>query len=85
MDVFVLMVVKFLDLLVLVIIVDALASWFGNAGQVVRRYTGMVTQQLYRPIHMIYRPVFGGLDLTPLVVLLILNMMSGLLVKAMTG
>jgi uncharacterized protein YggT (Ycf19 family) len=82
-EVFVLLVIKFLDALVMVIIVDALLSWFQGPEAFPRRYTGMLTSQLYRPIHMVVRPVIGGMDLTPIVVIVILNLLGQGLVKAL--
>ena len=83
MDLFVRLVIGLLDALILVIIIDALLSWFQSPAAFPRRLTMRVTQQLYAPIHMVVRPVIGGFDLSPLVVILVLNLLRGALVGAL--
>ncbi len=83
MDLFVKLVIGFLDALVMLVIVDALLSWFQSPNAFPRRFTMMVTRQLYSPIHMVVRPVIAGFDLSPIVVIIVLNLLSGALYAAL--
>ncbi len=83
MDLFVRLVIGLLDGLVFLIIIDALLSWFQAPTAFPRRLTTQVTQQLYAPIHMVGRPVVGGFDLSPIVVIVILNLLKGALIGAL--
>ena len=79
---FVAIVAKTLQLLSWICIADALLSWFQGPDQVPRKFTQVVTEPLYAPIQRFARPVFGGIDWTPLLVIFALNGLARLLYSA---
>lgn len=68
------------------IIIDAVLSWVMPPDRFPRSLTGQLTDPLYAPIRAILKPEkTGGLDLSPLLVLLILFAMENLLHRAAGG
>jgi uncharacterized protein YggT (Ycf19 family) len=76
-------VAGFLRVLAWLCIIDALLSWVQGPDQVPRKYTQIITEPLYAPIHAFARPVVGGMDLTPLIVMMALSALSRLLYGAL--
>ncbi|MGH2619936.1 MAG: YggT family protein [Anaerolineales bacterium] len=66
-------------LLWLVVLADVLVSWVMSPYHEVRRFLDSVVQPLLDPIRRLVPPV-GGLDLSPLVLLLALDLVRRLLV-----
>jgi YggT family protein len=60
-----------LEMLSYLIIGDAILSWIQpNPDRFPRKITSLLTEPLYKPIHMLINPQkTGGLDLAPLIVL----------------
>ncbi len=56
------------DILTILIIVDSILSWVLSPYHPIREALGRVLQPLYAPIRRVIPPM-GGLDLTPLVLL----------------
>ena len=84
MQIFVVIVVRLLELLVWLVIADALLSWVQrNPTAFPRRLTSSITDLLYAPIRSFIQPKMGGLDFTPLIVIVVLNLLSELLIRAM--
>lgn len=69
------MIDAFLDVVMFVVIVDAIGSWFQpDATRFPRSITGALVGPLYAPIHKIIDPgKTGGLDFSPLIVILLLQ------------
>lgn len=82
---------EFLHLLIqaisLVVIVDAISSWVVRSPNAFpRSITGAITQPLYAPFRAILRPErLGGIDVSPLLVLLTLNLLARGLVQLASG
>ncbi|HEX7480829.1 MAG TPA: YggT family protein [Polyangiales bacterium] len=74
-----------LKALKLIIIGDALLSWFmPNKEQFPRSFTSQVTDPLYAPIRAVIGPdKTGGLDLSPIAMLLLLDLMERMLARAL--
>jgi YggT family protein len=80
------LIVTLAQLLTLAIIVRAVLSWFpGSRG--LAPVTGLldtVTEPLLRPIRRLL-PVFGGLDLSPLLALLLIAVVESFLLGVLGG
>ncbi|MEM1024273.1 MAG: YggT family protein [Myxococcota bacterium] len=60
----------------LLVLVDVIASWVVSPEQFPRSLTSTLTEPLYRPFRMILPPEkMGGLDLSPMAVILCLRML----------
>lgn len=70
-----------LDILSLLIIVDAVLSWMmPNRDQFPRNITAKITEPLYAPIRAILSPEkTGGMDFSPLIVLLLIHLLRSAL------
>ena len=64
-----------------VIFVDVIASWLSpDPTTFPRRFTRMIVEPLYAPIYAILgRSQLGGLDFSPMIMLLLLNYIVGTL------
>jgi YggT family protein len=75
-----------LDALWWLIIIDSVLSWVMPVERFPRSFTTQITDPLYAPIRMILRPErMGGLDLSPLLVLLLIFVMKTMLSQAAAG
>ena len=73
-------IILILNGLILLIIVDALLSWFQSPSQVPRKITHSITSIMYAPIHAIISPQkTGGIDFSPLVWIFGLQFIVGVL------
>lgn len=66
-------VVWILNALVVIVIADALLSWVMAPGKFPRTLTRQITQPLYAPIHAILNPAKMGIDISPIIVILVLQ------------
>lgn len=72
--------VMILQGITLFIFIDAILSWMQPATAFPRSLTAAVTDPLYKPIRAIISPkVTGGLDFSPVIVLVLLQFLLGLL------
>jgi YggT family protein len=71
-------------LLWLVVLVDVLVSWVMSPYHEVRRFLDSVVQPLLNPIRRLVPPV-GGFDLSPLVLLIALDLVRRLMVGLLVG
>jgi len=79
-------VIQLLQVLVYVIIADAILSWFQGPDAFPRRFTRMLTQPLYAPIHAIINPrMTGGIDLSPIILIVGLQFLARALASAAVG
>lgn len=72
-----------IDLLVILVFVSALLSWLvppTRSNPVVRLLRG-ITEPLLRPVRAVM-PNFGGVDVSPIVVILLLELLRYLLLSA---
>lgn len=71
----------------MIVFVDALSSWFvKNPNGFPRNITGPITAPLYAPIRAILKPEsMGGIDISPLVVILGLQALAGALARYVPG
>jgi len=68
------------------ILIDVLLSWLMPPDKFPRSITTQVTQPLYAPIRAVLRPdKTGGLDFSPLLILLLLHFMENMLHKSLAG
>lgn len=69
-----------LNAIIWLIIADAILSWAQTTDQMPRKLTSQITEQIYKPIHSIIPPkMTGGLDLSPILVIVVLKMLIGIL------
>jgi YggT family protein len=69
-----------LSALKFVVIADAILSWVMSAEQFPRSLTLQITDPLYAPIRALIGPdKTGGIDISPLAMLLLLNFMEKML------
>ena len=73
------MLVMFLNVVSVIIIVDAVLSWLQLPESFPRSLTGQLTAPLYAPIRGVLGAP-GGMDFSPLILLVIINMLSNALV-----
>ena len=75
--------VLLLNGLQLVIVVDVILSWvMPNKAAFPRNVTSRITEPLYAPFRAIVNPdKFGGIDFSPLAVLLIIQLIQSILVR----
>jgi len=73
-----------LTLLWLVVLADVLVSWVMSPYHEVRRFLDSVVQPMLDPIRRLVPPV-GGLDLSPLVLLIALDLVRRLLVGVLVS
>lgn len=67
------------------IIIDAVLSWVMPAEKFPRSFTIQITDPLYAPIRAILSPQrTGGIDLSPLAVLLLIHVMRSMLERAVS-
>ena len=73
-----------LELLSWVVIADALLSWVvRDPSRFPRNLTTRITEPMYRPIRRVIDPSkTGGLDLSPLIVILLIQGVRALLLRA---
>jgi YggT family protein len=77
------LLVNLISLYTLVLFVRVVLSWFpsnGGALSVVRDWTGRVTEPLLGPIRRAL-PSMGGLDLSPVVLILVLQVVRILILR----
>lgn len=83
MNVVLAQVVNFIaNVLTLLIIADALSSFFVSPLHPVRQTLGRVLTPLYAPLRRVIRPI-GMMDFTPIVLLLIIQVLQNLIVSAL--
>jgi YggT family protein len=64
------------------ILIDAILSWVMPAEKFPRSVTNQITEPLYAPIRALLKPErTGGVDLSPLLVLLVLYVMETMLAR----
>jgi len=71
----------------LIVIIDAVSSWFvPGRDRFPRNLTGRITEPLYRPIRKVVDPEkLGGIDISPLIVLVALQGIATLLSRLVHG
>jgi YggT family protein len=75
-----LLLLRILSALQVLIIVDAVLSWVMPVTQFPRKVTTQITDPLYAPIRAILKPErMGGFDISPLLVLVLLQVMESML------
>jgi len=84
MEVLVEIVVRTLQALSLVVIADALLSWVQGPDKMPRKMFRALTEPMYAPIHRIINPrMTGGIDFSPLLMIVLLNFLANVLSQAM--
>ena len=70
-----------------IVIVDALSSWIvRDPSRFPRNITGPILDPLYRPIRAVVKPeALGGIDLSPIILIVGLRLIAGALVGASFG
>ena len=72
-----------LDVLLWLIIIDAVLSWVMPVDRFPRSFTTQITEPLYAPIRMILKPErTGGFDLSPLLMIFLIHFMQSMLHRA---
>jgi YggT family protein len=74
------LIAMFLQVVSGVIIVDAILSWVQAPGAFPRSLTSQLTAPLYAPIRGVLGSA-GGIDFSPLILLVLINMLSGFLTR----
>lgn len=72
-----------LSLLQLIVVADAILSWvMPDSTKFPRNITTQITDPLYAPIRAILRPERMGLDVSPIIVLMLIQVMRTMLARA---
>lgn len=66
------------QLLILVVLIDIILSYFVPPWNRVREILDKIVEPMLRPIRKVIKPV-GGLDLSPIVLVILIQIISGLL------
>ncbi len=64
------------NILTILIIVDSILSWVMSPYHPIREALGRILHPLYAPIRRVIHPGVGGLDFTPLVLLLAVQVVA---------
>ena len=75
------LVARFVQLLGYLVIIDVLLRWVQTPAQAPLKWTMQLTEPLYAPIRRVIPPM-AGLDLSPLVLILGLQLLSTVLWQA---
>ncbi len=68
----------------LIIFADAILSWLMTPEQFPRSFTTRITDPLYAPIRAVIGPdKTGGIDISPIAMLLLLNFMQNMLTRGL--
>jgi uncharacterized protein YggT (Ycf19 family) len=78
----VIVLLRVLDVLKWLVIIDAVLSWFVAADRFPRSLTQLVLAPVYAPIHAVLAGKTGSIDLAPLLVLAVLFALQLMLRKA---
>lgn len=75
-----------LSALKILIFIDVVLSWvMPDSTRFPRNITTQITDPLYAPIRTVLRPErMGGLDISPLIILVLIQVMESMLMKAVT-
>ena len=78
------LVQEILNLLSILVIADALLSWIApDSSRLPRSFTSAIADPLSAPVRAILKPeVTGGIDFSPLVVIIVLNSLSQAIARA---
>jgi YggT family protein len=79
-DILALFISSLSRLLVLLIIVSALLSFFMDPYHPVRRWINSVVEPMLAPIRRVVPPV-GGLDFSPLVLIILIQILASLIIR----
>jgi YggT family protein len=79
-DILVLFISAISQLLVLLVIVSVILSYFMNPDHPVRRSIDSVVEPMLAPIRRVV-PLLGMLDLSPLILLILIQVVSNLLIR----
>jgi YggT family protein len=71
-------------ILSIVLIADVVVSYFMSPYQPIRAFLDRIIQPLLRPIRR-FLPTFGGLDFSPIVLLLLVQLVETVLINILTG
>ena len=75
-----LLVTQFIDVLVVLLFADVLLSWVLQPHQFPLNYTRTLTEPMYAPLRKLMNPQqMGGLDLSPLIWIIGLQILGGML------
>ena len=79
-DILILFINSLSQLLVLLVIVSVILSYFMDPYQPIRRAINSVVEPLLAPIRRVV-PLLGALDFSPLILILLLQVVSNLLIR----
>lgn len=71
-----------LTALKVLVVLDALFSWFLTPGTPPRSWTTALLDPIYAPLRRLLQPMLGSIDLSPLIALLLLHLCGLALVRA---
>ncbi len=79
------LLLNIINALRLLVIVDALATWVQRESEFPRSFTSVLTEPVYRPLRAIFSPYTGRFDASPLIVLVVLQVVAMGVRRAGTG
>lgn len=82
MQILVTLIVTLADVLSIIIVAEALLSWFLPPFHPIRETLGRILQPIYSPIRQVI-PAIGGIDITPIVALLLIQLIQQLAVTVL--
>lgn len=83
-DILILFISSLARLLVLLIIVSALLSFFMDPYHPVRRWINSVVEPMLAPIRRVVPPM-GGLDFSPLVLIILIQILATIIIRLLSS
>ena len=83
MDILILFIRSIRDLLVLLVIVNVILSYFMDPYHPIRRSIDGFVEPLLAPIRRVM-PSFGGLDFSPLVLILLIQLLANIIISILS-
>ncbi len=75
------LIISLIDVLYVLIFARILLSWFPQKASKVRIFVYDITEPILKPVRKVVPPLGGMIDLSPIVVFLILEIVQALVVK----
>ncbi|MCC7380474.1 MAG: YggT family protein [Deltaproteobacteria bacterium] len=75
------LVLMLLQVLTALVLVDAVLSWVMPPDRFPRSLTTRITDPIYAPIRKVLNPSKTGIDLSPMVLIVLIQLVRGMLVR----
>ena len=70
------MLAKFIDIVIYLVLLDAVLSWIMRPGDFPKNVTSAMLDPVYKPIRKLFGAERGGIDFSPWVIIIALNIIQ---------